>query len=257
MGICVPKHIVCDWYAPVFTPGPTGCTLPIYSESKARLLIGGSFFRSKDIGAQTNEIWISSTWQVHAGGSPNDWRDYNAGGGDTIADVVGVDIIITNNVITEPYRADQIGAGSPPWTLSGIPSLRSQLSTSQLVEMPEIDVQTVLTSPEDTWDSTADDDDHLAEFSSTYLSGGTSGPTTKAELDAIRTGPALTMVYIDTSEKGNADGSITELGETRYWNGYCYKGYTPDAPDCHDPADHTGSPAGSPPFCGSGPESDC
>lgn len=256
MSICVPKHIVCDWYTPVFVPGNAGCSLPIHTEEKSRLLIGGSFFRSKDVGFLANDIQVASEWQVDDGG----WRAYNAST-DTLDDVKQVELTVTDGIITEPYyvAAQEGSIGSPTWISSGISSLRSQLATSVLIEMPTIDLQTPGTNPgDDTWNSALDDDDHLEQFSLTNLTGGNEGPITQAGLNNIRTGPSFSMVYISSSEINNSTGILEDVNETRYWNGSCYKGYSSIVPDCEDPTLSTGSPpTGSPLFCELGPSSNC
>lgn len=247
MGVCVPKNITCRWYVPTFTSGSTPCTLVSYDESRARTSLGGSFFRSVDVGIHTNDITISNAWQVDDGG----WRAYNSGT-DTLADVGRVELSITDGIIIELYHADQsYDDGGSTWVVNAIPSLRTLLSSSILITMPDTDIP-------HPWDSAVNDGDHLTEFVITNLSGGTGGPTTQGELNSIRTGPATTMIYINNSEINNVDGSSTELRETRYWNGYCYKLYSPTNPDCTDPSLSVGSPpTGSPLFCELGPGADC
>ena len=247
MGICVPKNITCGWYTPTFTSGSTPCTLLSYDESRSRVALGGSFFRSIDVGTHTNDITISNIWQVDDGG----WRAYNSDT-DTLEDVGRVELSITDGTIVELYHADQrYSDSSSSWIVNAIPSLRGLLSASILITMPSIDIP-------QPWDSSINGGDHLTEFIVTNLSGGTGGPTTQGELAFIRTGPASTIIYINNSEVDNVDGSSTELRETRYWNGYCYKLYNPTIPDCTDPSLSVGSPpTGSPLFCELGPEADC
>lgn len=268
MGICVPKHIVCDWYTPNFTAGVISCELKIDTENVARLAAGGTFFRSIFAGTQANSIVVSSNWQVCAiggcgvGSPANDWIDYTGSGGSPMLDIVGVKLTITDSITVETYYAAQNGVlvtgGSPEttafeWQTSAIDSLRSQVTTSsQLITMPTIDTQ----APWNYGSPAPTDSDHLVEFNSN-LAGGNGPSSTVDYLDAIRTGPALTMVYISFSDAGVSDGTMTELGEIRYWNGACWKEYNPTSPDCEDPV-NVGSPEGSPRlFCELGPSSDC
>lgn len=226
MGICVPKHVVCNWYTPTFAAGTTPCLLQETNETRSRRVVGGTFFRSVDVGTYVNNIQVESIWQVDDGG----WRDYNTGAPnfDTLFDVVGVKLNITDGAVFESYTASQpYSGGSPAWLSSAIPSLRSQLSSSVLVTMPANDVQ-------EPW-NTGLDDDHLAEFSLTNLSGGTGGPITAGGLDSLRTGPAQTLIYIKKSEINNSNGTMDDIQITRYWNGTCWKTYDPLLPDCEDP----------------------
>jgi len=252
MSICVPRHIACGWYEPNFIAGNESCELQIFTESRSRLLEGGTFFRSIEIGQHTENIQIGCKWQVATGGSPA-WRYY--GGGDTLADVGQVELTITNGTTTEIFFAAQqiVGSpnGSPIIWVNAIPNLRAQLigspSGSQLVDMPEDDIQTIMGGSPTTWKASLYDADYIGEFLLSNLVGGSGGPTTETELDKIRTGSVMTMLYIDQSESDNPDGSLSDVKETRYWNGACWKYYDPIAiaPDC-DGLSLCGSPLGSP-----------
>lgn len=250
MAICVPKHVICNWYVPTFVAGTTPSLLQETDETRARLVAGGSFFRSVDVGPYTNNIQVTSTWEVNDGG----WRVYNPGAPDfdTLLDIGRVRLSLSTGVPAqdESYTATQTyTGGSPAWTVNAIPSLRTQLSSSNLVTMPVSDIQ-------QPWNIGLDAD-HLEEFDS-FLAGGTGGPTTPTGLAGIRTGPAQSLIYIKNSEINSSDGSMNALQITRYWNGACWKAYDPLSPDCNDPADSIGSPpTGAPLFCELGPESDC
>lgn len=252
MSSCIPRHIACGWYNPVldagFIAGTKGCTLTTTSEGRARLEAGGTLFRSITFNTIANSIEVISIWQIDAGsppiGSPSGWIDYNSGI-HTLDEVVGVKLTITLGLEVETFYATQI-PGSP-W-ISGINELRTKVNDigtgSTLVTMPTLDAQTTGTagSPVDTWDATLDDADHLSEFdTNNTLSEGFGPPYENNLLENIRTGPALSLIFIEKSE--DIDGVIITPNETKYWNGACWKTHSPTVPDC----------AGSPPDCGAEP----
>jgi hypothetical protein len=264
MGICVPKHVVCGWYEPVFVAGATGCTLPTDNthpgnglgvERKGRLEAGGAFFRSLEFGPQTNNINITSTWQVYDGG---DWRDYIAGS-DLFTDIIGVKLVVTDGVTTETYTADQtpIGVsplvgwnGGSPTDAKSIDVIKQEVATSSsLIIMPDTDGigNWPSNSPPDP-DDPRDTATGLDEFSDTLKNG--SGPNTDPSwLNTIRTGPVMTLVMVTDSEDANGN-LVEDANVTRYWNGACWKSYDPTNPDCADPNN-------PPADCGLGPASDC
>ena len=146
MGICVPKHIVCNWYTPNFTPSSESCTLKIDTENVARLEAGGTFFRSINGGTQTNNIQISCEWQVLSG-TPPEWISWS---GSLSTPFDGrVEVIVTNggSPIEVYHAAQTVDLGSPETigTSSAISEIRSKISgspiSSQLITMPEIDTQ--------------------------------------------------------------------------------------------------------------------
>jgi len=258
MGVCVPKHVVCDWYTPVFDPSSIPCDLsPPFDESRSRLLISGALFRSFQFGSNANNIKISNVWQVGVGGSPFTYRDYDQGLGDVLADVLRVKLtVIDGSGSPIEYFGTQrwdVDALPPEWNINGIDRLRSKLENEdenkKVVLLPFLDNRTA-------WDS-INQNDHLAEFGLSSLTGGDGAPSDIDFLNSVRTGPAMTMIYIKNGDTAD-NGDILEIRETRYWNGYCYKKYDVLNPDCEDPSQSTGSPpTGSPLFCETGPSSDC
>jgi len=239
--------------------GTEGCTLTTTTEGRARLKAGGTLFRSLAFNTIVNGIEINSKWQVEAGsppiGSPSGWIDYNSGSPSfhTFADLVGVKLTITLGTTIEVFYATQTvdTTGSPgewTWNENGIKELRTKINNitegSSLISLPELDAKTVVL-PSSTWDASLDDADHMSEFGNgspvLSLSGGFGPPHETNLLKNIRTGPALTLIFITESE--DIAGVVITPDETRYWNGACWKSHNPTIPDC----------AGSPPDCGSDP----
>lgn len=243
---CVPKPVACNWHIPTFTASATMCTLPEYNELRSRVAAGGTFFRSSDVGAQMNNIQVSCVYEIFSGG---EWIP--GGIGSPYSFSGRAHLVLDNGIDTQDYYAtlNAFKGGSPIqiiWSDGGIADLRAQLEIgSPLVRMPIYDIVQPWKygSPEVGVDS-----DHISEFS-INLSGGSGGPdgTIRANLDAIRTGPAYTSVYIKYSERNTVDGSQLLLGEVQYWNGACWKFDDPANPPC----------AGSPLNCTGGPEADC
>ena len=134
MSVCVPKNIVCGTYVPDFVPGNQPCILQSFNETRARLLGGGAFFRSVDVGAQNNIIRVSCIWQQLVGVI---WVNTSS------PTLCGrIELTITNGIITETYHADQSGTtvlpvGMEPgvfsWNINAIPSMETQLLSSGLV----------------------------------------------------------------------------------------------------------------------------
>lgn len=259
MGECVPNHIACEWHEPDFVSGSEGCSLTTFNESKARLLIGGTFFRSIGIGSNQNNISVESVWQVDDGGL----RDYN-GATDLETDVVEVLVTIRINGIVQapsPYHVPQVGVtvtgGSPEfnytnWTTSAIDGLRTLLSSSIILNMPDIDLKVDGAGSPNTWNRFVDEGSHLTEFSAS-LSGGSGGPADGTQdFTDIRTGPIYNLVFIVESEVNTDDGSVDDVNELRFWNGNCWKPFDSNAPECSLPTTIPGSAV-----CLAGPESEC
>lgn len=276
MASCTPKHIACGWYSPTngsppFVAGNESCILQSFSESRARLAAGGTFFRSVNFGSYANNIQISSTWQVLNAGSPVTYSDYDVGIHD-LFDVARVELIITRpDGLLEIYHADQSYVGSPLyWSTNAIPALRELIGSGVLLTCPDegsplcgsplegspvcgSPLEGCVTSPLVTESivsmPTGDvgsitNDDHLSEFTNTNLTGGSYGNPT---LTNIRTGPTLSMIFISGSENLITGKTISGNFGVRYWNGACWKLDDLTNPDC----------AGESPVCGTGPETGC
>jgi len=229
MSVCVPKHVVCGWYTPDFTAGNTGCTLPTaVSETRGKLTAGGTFFRSIEFGSHVDNINITATYQVGGAGSPDSWRDYNTGSPafDVFTDIVGVKVVITDGITTEPYYISQEAFGESPeagWSANGIDELRTKVGGSALITMPALDNN-------GGWDKNTDEDNHLEAFSGS-LNGGTGAPVTG--LGSIRTGPFYTLYHIQDSEDDNGDTYTANV--VRYWNGASWNAFSSTSPECADP----------------------
>lgn len=229
MSSCIPKHIYCGTYAPDFQPGNTPCTLQTFNETRSRLQAGNAFFRSIEVGTHTNNIQVSCEWQFNNAGVWTPTTDDSQ--------VERVELIVTNGTDTEIYHADQSGSINGTtllfeWTTNAIPSLESQInSASNLITMDVTDVQ----QPWPMEPAPIEPIDHIDQFVLTNLTGGTGGPNDPdTHLPRIRTGPSLSMIHIIQSEINQADGTMEEVSETRYWNGFEWLGYDPETPDCVD-----------------------
>lgn len=208
-------------WRPKFVPGPTPCTIETHAEKRARLIAGGTFFRSKTIGSK----WNSANLQIivstlDLGGfnnpTPSDHPTWSGWG----SSVMVVELTVTHTATEHlSYYYSQQGQTSllpPPECVRHAPSaLRAVVNadTAAIIEMPTNDVQ----AP---WAGGVSGDDEkttclLSPFSST-LSGGESGPDNPSEL---RTGPMKSVFYVSESEKYNSDGSLTPIQELREYNG--------------------------------------
>ncbi len=248
MAICVPKHIICNWYTPSFIPGTANCVLQSYNEVRARLVSGGTFFRSIEPGSKGNNIELKVTWE------------YQDGSGNWIETIIDTEVqrvhlyVYYKGNLVEEFTAPQDGAddgmGNFVWN-SGIPDLRNTVNNnSNYITMPTIDVQ-------QPWDSSTDDQDHLGHFDTTSLTGGVAGPSDPSSVSPpIRTGPYYDLILISSSEVPNGpipdklnNGSMVDVNRIYYWNGACWLDFSLD---CYDPEN---LPPGF--DCSGGPSTQC
>lgn len=209
-------------WRPEFIPSPDPCELQIFSLRRARRsltysLVGSdgnytitNYFRSKQLGQQTNNISVQLTW-YDAGNSPTTQpgltrsvtlvvRQYN----DTRTQVIA----------TETYQAPQSRAlgfftsgcgGCPPeWcttngAINGWDSLKQQVNNnSQLIEIVS--------------DAQGSADACIAVYSNeSFLSGGDGPPL---DVSTIRTGPFSASVLIQDKEK--PDGTLERYANVVY-----------------------------------------
>jgi len=199
---------------PHFIPSSTGCVLPSEDETKSRLLIGGTLFRSRNPGFGANDISISCIWETADGNPPVAGCPSN---------IVNIILTVVAPGYTQDYTVVQTVICESPinWT-SAIPTLRINLAADPLsvIDLPDSDIQTPGEVAGTTWTS-AEDAEFLSEFTQTSLSGGTgiSDSPTQTELDVIRTGPGFTLTNIRLSEKTTNDGSMVSINKIRYWGG--------------------------------------
>ncbi len=221
---------------PTFTPltgsPPTleGCVMDSFTETRSRALVGGSLFRSVNVGTLTNIISIRNEWMVNdPTGSPAELRQYNDMI-DILADVTHTRLsVLVSGIVVEDYTVPQspifsVSPVSITWN-TGLTQLRIDLAAANsLVIMPSMDTggdPTAVPLP-------VVDADHLSEFSVQGLTGGSGHPVGPAH--SIRTGPAFALINIAESETNNADGSFSQLQEPRYWNGTCWKAFNSVSP---------------------------
>jgi len=230
MSACLPKYIVCGTYTPDFTPGPQSCVLQATAERHARLVVGGTFFRSLLFGAGENSIQINCQ-QI----------GYNYTGTGTLAsphvgdvETVTLRMTITKGEKLEYYdttqRRQYQSVEGPPlvfvnmwvWISNAISNFRSLINgVSMLVAMPSTDgIQP--------WNSGVNDQNHINTFGSTHFAHG-SPPAPSA---AIRTGPTYTILQIASTEDGNGNSVNTNI--IKYWNSKNWIAFSPKK-DCYDP----------------------
>ena len=154
---CSPSYT----YRPTFTPSGVKCSAPGYEEHRSRLTESEMFFRSKDQGPETNYLQLeidASNLYVYFYGT-----------------------------LVETFPAT-LGPG-------GIALLRTQVATSDYIEMPTLGY--------DIYDTRITEDDTLigvTSFPLTYMKGGSGPPTDASTLAGIRTGPERSLVILRTSE---------------------------------------------------------
>ncbi len=94
--ICLPKHYICNLYSTGFVPGPSNCVLQFSSERRARLAIGGTFFRSIGFGANQDNITVQC-----------DWLDGGSIVTTNIAVMQYARLTVTDGLLTNTYTAAQ------------------------------------------------------------------------------------------------------------------------------------------------------
>jgi hypothetical protein len=177
-------------------------------EFKSRLDAAGTFFRSLDVGPQTNDIWITVT---------RNGNDYT--------------LTVSNDTITETYTAEQI-EDSTGFNPSAIPELRLLVNeNSQLIDMPErgfdivdnlgTDPRTGRTVNRGPFSSVYPfGEQGIEEIEKTFLFGGKGVPSNPTQFDDLpRTGPQRTMAHINWSERNTADGTMEVFNVIIQWSG--------------------------------------
>jgi hypothetical protein len=198
-----------------FEPGVTPCDLPVTDETKARLAVGGTFFRSRGTGKVTNLIYVEGnlvstgplTFLYVLTASQKDPQTFQ-------------------NVFTESFSTPFINAPNPvvplifPTTLPtpspAIVQLRSIVnSNSKLIEMPGLGQDYLYTFQ---FDSNV-----LNPFPAVPLKGGNGAPIPPdPEFFAIRTGPVFLLYYILHRDGGS---SLNVVNELQAWNGSSWQPY--------------------------------
>lgn len=204
-----------------FQPGNTPCDLPVTDETKARLALGGTFFRSRATGKMTNLIYVQ---------------------GSLVTDVfLTVNYVLTatqkdpqtfENLASEtfsvPYaNTPNLPTVSPPGppqfpTIMPAPSpsilaLRVLVNEhSRIIEMP--------TPGQDYLYKDNFDNNVLSVMAPTALVGGNGAPIPPdPDFFAIRTGPQRLLFYIVRRDAGYA---LIEVNELQEWNGTSWQAYS-------------------------------
>jgi len=243
MSTCVPQHVVCDWYTPDFTPGPTPCTLQSFDERRSRLGVVGVFFRSKNVGPRNNNIKVECVWITNNLDGSFQPIGTIVGTTDEMAvqsvwlKVFNGSVMVEEWFVAQNFVSEGVDPDPDVW-ISAIPSLKSRINSepTSLIEMNITDVQ----QPWPVFDEEEPPAQILPLFLGTFpitsMSGATGGPADpNSHTPKLRTGPAQSIILIGNSEINNADGSMSILNATRYWNGACWLRFDPNAPDCADP----------------------
>lgn len=241
MSLCPdPNSLCCPDYAAIYQPccfdGSLPVTLPSYGEQRARLMAGGTFFRSVFSGGLGNLVTVSIIWL------------------DSLNNVTTDPLVMTNLHLTisgpnedgspftknyiVPQSAVEVTGGSPAltsivWT-SGIPALRTAVNNDStcILSMPVLDE----TSGWGLGSPILTDSDHLS-ISSGSLSGASGPPTDAGILAGINTSEVVTMCYIKHAEHTNLvspqdaklnSGSINVFNvSVKEWTGTAWRVYTP------------------------------
>lgn len=213
-------------WKPKFKPSSESCKIQSYSETRARLLAGGTFFRSKLVGSQWNSIVLTLTVStLNAAGflnpSPSTHPRWNVSWSNTTS-VAELTVQHTFSNYLDYYYVQQglVNVIPPPECTRHAPdALRTQVNTDTLaiIEMPTNDVQ----AP---WNSSVDELTTclLTTFTSS-MSGGDSGPAGAAN---VRTGPEKAIIYINQSEINSPTGVLQDIQELREFNGSVWVAYT-------------------------------
>jgi len=245
-------------FIPDFTAGTEICVLPEFNEYRARNILGGELFRSVNGGTSANNIsitcsfkyWNGSTWVDTTESTYAAARDalYTTPTINNTTFFIQVTLTVDDGINTPDiytscqYQVYYAGAGSPltgawEWKRNAVhdesylPSLpssypdnvdytvgfRNQLVSSTIATLPDIDIQTIGIGSPDGWDSSIYDPDHIASFTNSNLTGGSGPPDLPTS--AIRTGPAISMIYIRNSD-ATVDGSILTIDTVKVWDSY-------------------------------------
>ena len=191
-----PKYheLICDTYTPDFTASSTPCTLQTTTESRSRLVGGGTFFRSVDVQTAYDVDNIKLECTVTA--APSE--------GDNSVDDVEFKVTDAFSVVTTYNFQQKYDTVEMSCTLNGVSQLRSLLSNNPIVNMPILDTQ-------QPWNSSIDDSDCLlSSFGSTNMSGGNGPPVPTI---AVRTGPAYSLFHISDSEIVTITFTVATLAE--------------------------------------------
>lgn len=188
-------------------------TAPFFDEKRARLLTSGTFFRSKNAGAATNEIEIEI--------------------------VIAGDVILNvyKDGLQETFGPVTLDIGGSPCSPISAPALRVLVNgISNLIEMPTVDQGGVTVAAVPYFDSGIDETCIFA-IMPTQLSGGDGPPSDDASLTTVHTGPDRTMVILSQTEIINNEHTDPGLlvdptsERVRQWNGMDWVDYVPNE-DC-------------------------
>lgn len=192
-----------------FEPGVTPCDLPVTDETKARLAVGGTFFRSRATGKETNSIFIKGSL-VSTGPLTHNYvlqiSQKNPQTFATVADeTFSVEFINAPNPVVPLTFPTVLPTPSP-----AILELRFLVnSQSKIIEMPQLGQDYLYTFQ---FDSNV-----LNPFPAIMLKGGNGPPIPPdPEFFAIRTGPVFLLYYILRRDQGFA---LVEVNQLLAWDG--------------------------------------
>lgn len=199
---CYPEYV----YVPDFVVTPAGevapdCIAPGYTENRARLFAGGTYFRSKLQGPSWNNTQVRVIDNLN---------------GTLTCTVTHPSYPIETYIVTQTPGA----LPGDPCSPNGIGSLRTAMNNNPT------SILELYTRGIDMFDIGGEDAPCLSAFPFVSLSGGSGGPTDSAGLAGIRTGPTRSIIIIRTQEDINGY-PITPPASKRVqqWNGTSWISY--------------------------------
>lgn len=178
------------------------CKAPVYTEHRARLFAGGTYFRSIEQGPHWNDVSLEIEDNID--GDPNKF----------------LLTVRYRGVQVETYETTKVpdneGIGC---STSGIGNLRNQVNaTSEYIEM--------YSRSEDIFDTGGEDASCISAFQETYMSGASGPPLDDTPIARINTGPERTVIIVGTTEneKGQSVDPPAER-KVQQWDGEQWVSY--------------------------------
>jgi hypothetical protein len=221
-------------YRPDFVASNQDCIIQKSNETRARLWIGGTFFRSIEAGQAMNFIYVSITNNVDNIFVVTISKRSPTTGLVTDTETYTVEEIITAGSPTvppDPNVPGDTGTSGVPDQSTAIPALRQLINAnSKLVYMMDraIDALGVPVNPPPDIYDTSGDASSISVCDDTPLANGTGAPTPPPP--SLRTGPERSLFYIESSEYhaplypgdvslSSTNGQLLAIYQTIEWDG--------------------------------------